>query len=73
VNPVGLFRKSSSKAWHEGHGIRELFLKKSAHIILSLRRGEATVALQTPRNSVQVNDPSGLGSAIIMKLFRGQM
>ena len=45
---------------------------KSADVVLCLRCGEAAPGLEFPEKR-QVNEPSEFGSAIIMKLFRGQI
>src|SRR5207244_2138846 len=71
-DPVGLFLKSSSNAGMSGTA--------SGNSSSKNRRTSSSVLVEAklrgPSNSqksVQVNDPSGFGNAIIIKLLRGQM
>src|ERR1017187_619588 len=73
-DPVGLFLKSSSNAGMSGTASGNSSSKK--------RRTSSSVLVDIPprrdagdssQKSVQVNEPSGFGSAIIIKLLRGQM
>src|SRR2546421_2954210 len=70
--PVGLYRKSSSKLGMSdtasGNSSSKNRRISSPVLVVAKLRGPSN-----SQNSVQVNEPSGFGSAIIMKLFRGQM
>jgi hypothetical protein len=69
---VGFSRKSSSNVGISGTASGNSSPKNrrtsSFVFVVAKLRGPSN-----SQNSVQVNDPSGFGRAIIMKLFRGQM
>src|SRR5438067_13762203 len=71
-DPVGLFLKSSSKFGISGTASGNSSSKNRrtslSVLVVAKLRGPSN-----SQNNVQVNEPSGFGSAIIMKLFRGQM
>src|SRR6266542_162568 len=70
--PVGFCRKSSSNLGMSGTASGNSSSKNrrtsSSLLVVAKLRGPSN-----SQNSVQVNEPSGFGSAIIMKLLRGQM
>src|SRR5262249_48639499 len=70
--PVELFRKSSSNVGMRGTASGNSSSKNrrtsSFVFVVAKLRGPSN-----SQNNVQVNEPSGFGSAIIMKLLRGQM
>src|SRR2546428_14159757 len=69
---VGLFRKSSSRFGVSGTASGNSSSKNrrtsSSVLVVAKLRGPSN-----SQNNVQVKEPSGFGSAIIMKLFRGQI
>src|SRR6184192_1053625 len=70
--PVGLFRKSPSNPGMSDTASGNSSSKKrrtsSSFLVVAKLRDPSN-----SQNNVQVNEPSGFGSAIIMKLLRGQM
>src|SRR5438094_9528647 len=71
-DPVGLFLKSSSNAGMSGTASGNSSSKNrrtssSVSVVAKLRGNSNS------QKSVQVNDPSGFGSAIIIKILSGQI
>src|SRR5207237_9323107 len=70
--PVGFVLKSSSNDGISGTASGNSSSKKrrisSSVLVVAKLRGPSN-----PQKSVQVNEPSGFGRAIIMKLLRGQI
>src|SRR5437870_9791438 len=71
-DPVGLVLKSSSRfgisGTASGNSSRKKSQTSSSVLVVAKLRGPSN-----SQKSVQVNEPSGFGSAIIIKLLRGQM